>query len=160
MSSTRTRTLMTGMLGGVLSAGALMLCGRAEGTTAAGPLNGPSQWLWGERAAYSRRWSHRTLAGIGIHHLSALGWAVMHVMVVSRRPTHDTTARRVARAAGTAALAAAVDYGVAPRRLQPGFDKQLSLTSLVVVYVAFATGLALADALYAPAMDRTRHRQP
>jgi hypothetical protein len=41
-----------------------------------------------------------------------------------------------------------VDYGLTPRRLQPGFDKQLSLPSMVVVYAAFAAGLVLSDALY------------
>lgn len=123
-----------------------MLCGRAEGTTAAGPLNGPSQWIWGRRAARDRRWSGRTAVGIGIHHLSAVWWAYLHVRTLGQSPERRSPAAIVARASATAAMAAAVDYGLTPRRLQPGFEKQLSLPSLVIVYAAFAAGLALSDA--------------
>ena len=43
-----------------------------------------------------------------------------------------------------AALAGFVDYGVVPERLQPGFEKHVSLPSLIAAYVAFGAGLGLA----------------
>jgi len=51
----------------------------------------------------------------------------------------------LAKAAATAALAAVVDYRVAPKRFRPGFEVQLSKPSLVLVYAAFAAGLAIAS---------------
>jgi hypothetical protein len=50
----------------------------------------------------------------------------------------------VAAAAATAATASFVDYQLTPKRLEPGFDKQLSRRSLAMVYAAFAAGLAIA----------------
>lgn len=135
------------MIAGALSAVALMVCGRIENGNAAGPLNGPSQWLWGEHAARDRRWNRHTLAGVVIHQLSSLFWATLHVHAISRGRERRASSRMV-RAAATGAFAAAVDYGITPRRLQPGFDKQLSLPSLVVVYAAFAAGLAFGDSLF------------
>jgi hypothetical protein len=137
------------MIAGALSAVALMLCGRADGSTAAGPLNGPAQWVWGRRAARSRRWTGRTAVGVGIHQISSVGWASLHVSTLARTPEKHSAAGLVARAAATAALAATVDYALTPRRLQPGFDQQLSLGSMVIVYAAFAAGLALCDAAVA-----------
>ena len=44
----------SGAAASLLSAAALALCGWLENRAAAGPLNGPSQWLFGRRAAYRR----------------------------------------------------------------------------------------------------------
>ncbi len=41
-----------------------------------------------------------------------------------------------------AALAAAVDYGLTPRRLTPGWELVLSRRSMVATYAAMALGLA------------------
>mgnify|MGYP006154148737 CR=1 FL=1 len=38
-----------------------------------------------------------------------------------------------------------VDYKLTPRRLQPGFEAQLSKKSLFLVYAAFAVGLTVYD---------------
>src|SRR4051812_30140831 len=100
------RTLATGLTAGAVSAVALMVCGRADRTTAAGPLNGPSQWVWGAAAARDRRWSARTLVGIAIHHSSAIGWAFLHVRSLARTPERQSAASLLARAATTAAVAA------------------------------------------------------
>ena len=49
----------------------------------------------------------------------------------------------IAPALATATLAAVVDYTITPRRLTPGFEKRLPASALVMVYAAFALGLAL-----------------
>ena len=59
------------------------------------------------------------------------------------RKEQQTLAQRLSRAAVTAAVANVVDFQLTPKRLQPGFDQQLSRKSLLAVYAAFAIGLAL-----------------
>jgi uncharacterized membrane protein len=54
-----------------------------------------------------------------------------------RRPSVE-----LACAGATTLLAAFVDYVLTPRRLQPGFDKHLSIPSIAAVYAAFGLGLA------------------
>jgi hypothetical protein len=129
----------TGAVASLFSAAALALLGRLESGAAAGPLNGPSQWLWGRLARHESRPSARhTLAGFLVHHVSASGWAVLHEKLFGGR---GRSAWR--DAALTAAVASFVDYRVAPRRLQPGFEAHLSRPSLLLVYGAFAAGLAV-----------------
>jgi hypothetical protein len=50
-----------------------------------------------------------------------------------------------------------VDYKLTPRRLQPGFEAQLSKKSLVYVYAAFAIGLAIGARITA---RRAKARHP
>lgn len=135
------RAQWSGSAAAILSAVALAACGKLERNSAAGPLNGPSQWLWGESAAWRRRASVReTVAGYVIHHAASLGWAILHEKYAAHR---KTSAPKQLLAAGlTAGFACFTDYVIARGRLQPGFDKQLSKRSLAVVYGAFALGLA------------------
>ena len=58
------------------------------------------------------------------------------------------------RAGATTALAAVVDFGLTPKRFQPGFDKHLSPGSVAAVYAAFALGLAAARMRRHHATDR------
>jgi len=138
-----TRALVSGTMASVFSTIALGACGRLEGGTASGPNSAPGQWLWGERVAHRRHppWGQMAV-GYGIHHLMSVGWAAVHekllAPVIGQRPL----ARRLAAAAATSVLACIVDYRVAPRRLRPGFEKQLGRLSLFAVYTAFALGLA------------------
>jgi hypothetical protein len=134
---------VSGAVASVLSAGALAVCGRTENDTAAGPVNGPSQWLWGRTAAYRRDATLRhTLVGYVIHHLMASGWAFAHECWCGARPR--AWWRELGSGAATAAAACFVDYRLTPQRLQPGFEAQLSKRSLLLVYASFAVGLALA----------------
>jgi hypothetical protein len=138
--------LYSGAMASVASAAALALCGKLEGTTASGPINGPSQWVWGRGAAYRRRADFRhTVVGYAVHHLMATGWAVLHEKAFGRETGEVSRprAQRLREGAITATAACLVDYKVAPRRLQPGFDVQLSKPSLLIVYAAFALGLSL-----------------
>jgi hypothetical protein len=128
----------------IYSAIALAACGALEGKAPAGPLNGPSQWIYGRLAAHRRRPSFRyTLVGYAIHHVVSVGWATLHEKHVAGLLGRRSTAARFGAAAITAALACSVDYQVAKGRAQPGFEKQLSRKSLFAVYAAFAVGLAL-----------------
>jgi len=136
--------LLTGSIASVCSATVLAVCGKIESGSAAGPNNGPSQWIWGEGAAYERRatWRH-TAVGYAIHHATSIFWATLHEKLLRSQNGMESNAGLVAKGATTAALACFVDYQLTPRRLQPGFDKQLSRGSLFFVYAAFALGLAL-----------------
>ncbi len=138
------RALVSGSTASLLSAVALAACGKIECGTPFGPQNGPSQWVWGERAAYRRDASLRhTAVGYGIHHMSSLLWATLHEKHVARLVRDKPFAAKLAAAGLTALVANVVDFQLTPRRLKPGFEKQLSRKSLFAVYAAFALGLAL-----------------
>jgi hypothetical protein len=138
------RALWSGSTASLLSAAVLALCGKLENDAAAGPLNGPSQWIWGERAGHRRgpTWRH-TAVGYAIHHAASLGWATLHEKHVARLAEGRAPSVRVAAAALTAIFACWADFRIARGRLQPGFEKQLSRPSLLLVYSAFALGLVL-----------------
>ncbi|KGO99882.1 hypothetical protein [Novilysobacter defluvii] len=135
--------LFSGSLASVASiAAASVLARRQTGSVASAP-NATSHWLWGEPAMHRHRMDLRhTLAGYAIHHASSLFWATFHEAGLERTRVAPS---RLAPA--VAAMALVVDYGVAPRRLTPGFERHLSRTGLAVVYAAFAGGLALGSRL-------------
>jgi hypothetical protein len=136
--------MMSGTSGSVLSAIALIVCGWTTRGRPAGPLNGPSQWFWGRPAADVRHANVRhTVVGYGVHHATSIFWGVIHENLFPRVP-NEPIGPTLAKAATTAALACFVDYGITPRRLQPGFDRQLSRPAIAHVYIAFAIGLAIA----------------
>ena len=138
------RSLVSGAVASLLSTAALAACGRAERNEGSGPVNGPSQWLFGRHAAYKRGPSLRhTLVGYAIHHVAATGWSLLFERWRGRGGDASAAAH-VARAGATAALACFVDYRLTPKRLRPGFEVQLSKRSLFAVYAAFALGLAIA----------------
>jgi hypothetical protein len=138
------RALVSGSVASLLSTATLAVCGQLENGAAAGPINGPSQWLWGRSAARKRGPSARhTVVGHVIHHVCSCGWALLHERWVSRGPP-TTSRERLEKAVAVAALACVVDYRVAPKRFQPGFERQLSKPALLAVYAAFAVGLAIA----------------
>ena len=140
------RAVVSGSAASVLSGIALAICGKLERNAPAGPLNGPSQWVWGERAARRRRASLReTAVGYAIHHGVSVGWATLHEKHVASLTEGRSLPVQLLAGAATAGLACFVDYGVARGRLQPGFEKQLSRKSLALVYLAFALGLAVAS---------------
>lgn len=138
------RAIFSGSAASVLSGVVLAICGKWERNAPAGPLNGPSQWVWGERAARRSRVTVReTALGYSIHHAVSMGWATLHEKHIAGLIPSRSPAARVAEAAVTATLAYVMDYGVARGRLQPGFDKHIGGMSLCAVYAAFALGLAM-----------------
>jgi hypothetical protein len=140
------QALVSGTAASLLSTAVMALAGKRENNAPAGPINGPSQWLFGRQAAYRRSASLRhTLTGFLIHHTMAVGWALLHERVFGRGKQVQTTGRRLRNAAVTAVVANVVDYKLTPQRLQPGFEAQLSKKSLLAVYAAFAVGLTVYD---------------
>jgi hypothetical protein len=138
------QAMVSGTAASLLSTAVLALAGKRENNAPAGPINGPSQWLFGRQAAYRKSASLRhTLTGFLIHHSMAVGWALLHERVFGRRKSMQTPARRLRNAAVTATVANLVDYKLTPRRLQPGFDAQISKKSMLAVYAAFAVGLTV-----------------
>ena len=132
--------LVSGTAASILSSLVLAWRGRCEASDAAGPLNGPSQWIWGTHAPYANGFSVRhTVVGYAIHHLASIFWAMGFEWA---RPRQRRTI--IPAALATAATACFVDYRLTPRRLEPGFEKRLSRRSLALVYAAFGAGLALA----------------
>ncbi len=136
--------LVSGAVASVLSTALLALCGQIENHRPAGPVNGPSQWVFGRWAARVRQPSLRhTLTGFLVHHVMATGWALLHERAFGEHKAQQPFAKRLGRAAVTATAANIVDFQLTPKRLRPGFETQLSRKSLFVVYAAFAVGLAL-----------------
>lgn len=137
--------LISGSAASLTSAAALMACSRLNEGSAAGGLNGPSQWLWGESEAYTREATLRhTAAGYAIHHATSIFWAVIHETVFGGSRRRKPAIQHCAEAAVSAGTAYVVDYYLTPRRFRPGFEKHVSTTGMVAVYAAFAAGLAIA----------------
>ena len=134
--------LLSGACASAASALVLAWRGRRDARDAAAPMNGPSQWVWGRYAPSMRGASAKyTLVGYAIHHVAATFWALFFERA---RQRHD---RPAMLAATTAIVANVVDYGLTPKRLQPGYERQLRKGSLAMVYVAFAAGLAASTLL-------------
>lgn len=131
----------------ITSTAALALCGKVEEGALSGPINGPSQWLWGASEAYTKEttWRH-TATGYAIHHLMSVLWATLYENAC-RAEEHKGLAHVCLDALSVTSFAYVVDYHVAPRRLRPGFKKHLGPRSIFTVYAAFAAGLALTTLL-------------
>ncbi len=137
--------VVSGTAASLASAGALMASSKLRNGSAAGGLNGPSQWLWGEAEAYTREPTLRhTAAGYVIHHGTSIFWAALHGLVFGRSLSRKPALQHCAEAAVSATTAYFVDYHLTPRRLRPGFEKHVSPKGMVAVYAAFAAGLAIA----------------
>lgn len=136
--------VVSGSAASMASAAALMACSAMHEGSAAGGLNGPSQWLWGEAEAYTREATLRhTAAGYAIHHATSIFWAVLHESVFGGSRRRKPALQHCAEAVASAATAYVVDYHLTPPRLRPGFEKHVSPRGMVAVYAAFAAGLAI-----------------
>ena len=129
--------LLSGALASLASAAVLAWRGRHDARDAAAPLNGPSQWVWGRGAPSKRGFSAKyTVVGYVIHHIAATFWAALYERArAQRKPA-------LPLAIATAAMANVVDYTLTPKRLEPGYERQISRKSLALAYAAFALGLA------------------
>lgn len=135
------RALLTGTVASLASAAALALLAKAEGKGALQPINATSHWLHGRKAAECDELDAKhTLIGFATHYASAVFWALpFELWRARRRPRPAGSLLR--GACMTSAVAAAVDYGITPKRLTPGWELVLSKRSLVATYVALALGL-------------------
>lgn len=150
------RALWSGGLASAISTCALTWLSRRRTGAASAATNATSHWLWGRRAQRRDGANLRhTAVGYVIHHASSVFWAVVCETAAGEDASFGD---RAAAAAGTAALAYAVDYGVVPRRLTPGFEARLPHRDLSWVYAAFALGLLCAPAIAARRPRRAAHR--
>lgn len=141
---TLTNAAISGTAAGVLSAATMSGMGKLERNNAIGPLNGPSQWLWGERGARESRFTVRnTVVGLLIHQLTSIMWAAIHERTFGRRAQEHPVPVQLLGGAASAATAYFVDYALTPKRFQPGFEKHLSARGMFATYAAFGVGLAL-----------------
>jgi hypothetical protein len=137
------RSLISGSVASIVSAVVLAIVGKKELNKFAAPLNGPSQWIWGRQAPYENRFTFRyTVMGYGIHHAASIFWAIWYERFRTNLPLKNKIYTAVAPAAVTTATAYVVDFYLTPKRLRPGFENRLSKRSLIMVYGAFAVGLA------------------
>lgn len=149
--------LVSGTVASVVSTVALSILGKAELGKSAAPVNGPSQWIWGRHAPYQDDFSLRyTLVGYAIHHAASVFWAIGYEKLRQQLPPAESTATVLAPAVATSIAAYIVDFHFTPKRLTPGFEHRLSQPSLLIVYGAFALGLA-ATVLFVRKPSRRRY---
>ena len=138
--------LLAGAGAALASAAVASTFATAEGRGALRPLNATSHWLHGRTAGRVRRLdgSHSGV-GAGTHVLSALFWALPYALWLRRktgRVSDRSPGEIVGGAAATAIVAAAVDYGAMPRRLNPGWELALSPGGVAAAFAGLGLGLA------------------
>lgn len=146
--------LKTGTYASLSSTLALALAGKLEHDSYTAPINAISHWIWGDSAfEHDEADIAHTVVGFGIHHVCSIFWAIIYEYSVCQRP--DKGGKHPLRdAAVVAALAALVDYNLTPHRLRPGFEQRLNRKHLLVVYSAFALGMAWQKLRHLPEQQR------
>lgn len=133
---------ISGSIASIVSTATLAALARAEGKGALQPTNSTSHWLHGSLAGQVREMDvPHTLTGYATHHASAIFWAFPFERWLQSRPPRSP-GQMLIDAAGMSVIAAAVDYGLAPKRFTPGWEEVLSVRSIGIAYGALALGLA------------------
>ena len=134
--------LVSGTVAGVVMAAALAWLAKREGKGALQPVNATSHWLHGDQAGAVREASlSHTGIGFATHHVSAVFWAFIFENYLATQPPR-TPMLMLRDASVMSAIAAAVDYGLTPKRFTPGWEEVLPPRSIGVTYAAMALGLA------------------
>lgn len=142
-----------GSIAALLSAAVVTVAGKKESGSAIAPINAVSHWLWGDEAALQEDASAKyTGVGAVTHVLSAMFWATLHAKVRPAYPQRPVLSA-IAGGAATSAVATALDYGLIPKRLTPGFEHRLSTASLAGALAAIGAGIAIGAVL----ADSRRH---
>ncbi|WP_292292403.1 hypothetical protein [Marivita sp.] len=147
------RAVSIGTVASLCVFGALGVLGRREARSAVAPINATSHVLYGDRAGVVEDIdiSH-TGVGSVINHGASIFWALPFTWWLSQ--TRNRSASRIALAAATTAtVAGAVDYGLVPRRLSPGWEHAVPPRSVAMTFGSLAVGLAL-GALVTRRLDR------
>ena len=135
--------LVSGTIASVASSVALGLLAKAEGKSAPRPVNATSHWLHGEGAANVQGVdAAHTGTGYLTHHGACVMWASVMESILARR-ANVSSSDIALTAAGVSVLAAAVDYGITPKRFTPGWEEVLTKNSIAGVYIAMAAGLTI-----------------
>ena len=158
LARTGVSAAVTGTVASLATTAALALLAHAEGKNPLRPTNSTSHWLHGENAgSFARPDLEHTALGYATHHASAVFWALFLEAWLAGRPRRDPLAM-LRDASVVAVIAAAVDYGIVPKRLTPGWEHVLSKRSIAATYGALALGLAagalITQELRARRMDR------
>ena len=141
------RAVVSGTCASSRSTIALGVAARAEGQSAAQPLNATSHWWNGDRAAsFSRIDGAHTLLGYVTNHAACIFWAIFfEAWRARRRPAGPLPLLHEALI--MSAIAAAVDYGPTPKRFTPGWGLVLSKKGMAMAYFGLAVGLAAGSPL-------------
>ena len=140
--------LMRGTVANVASLVALAACSKSETGSALAGVNAVSHWAWGDAEVRRNGFSWKyTVIGALTNQAASAFWAFCFERLFASRHPQVAVPRLLGEAAVISALACAVDYGITPKRLTPGYELRLSRSSLFAVYIAFAGGLALGNVL-------------
>lgn len=132
----------TGTVANFAAIGTLGLLARLEGQGPLQPVNATSHWLHGPRAGRIGRVDfEHTGVGYATNHAAAVFWALPFTWWLARHPRRSGAEIAVG-AAATATVAAAIDYGIIPHRLTPGWEHAVSPRSVATAFGALALGLA------------------
>jgi hypothetical protein len=150
--NTWTTALREGSVAGgaatLLSLAVLALAGRRENGSAVAPVNAVGHWLWGDEALRADEASLRhTGTGVVTHLAAGVFWAALYSRLWGQRPAAGSVPQAIAGGIATSAVAFAVDYGVVPKRLTPGFEHRLDAGAMLATYASLAAGLALGAVL-------------
>jgi len=119
-------------------AAAPALLAKQEGRYPVQPINASSHWYHGDAAGRSCAADIRhTLLGFATHHAASVFWAALFEALRRRYPKRSPALD----ALGVSALAAAVDYGLVPKRLTPGWEEVVSPRTIMLACAAMALGL-------------------
>ena len=136
------RAAAIGTVASVAVHGALAYFGRRAGRSAIAPINATSHIVHGPDAgALDRIDVPHTVVGATINHGASIFWALPLAWWLTK-DRHLSAADICMGAAATGAIAGAVDYGLVPRRLSPGWHHALPAKSVAGSFGALAAGLA------------------
>jgi hypothetical protein len=132
--------LVAGTVASVFSTAVLALLGRRQGS-AAGTVNAPAHWLWGDEALREDRptWKHTTVGALTQHAASVM-WATLYARAYGWRPEAKEVPQAVAGGIATSAVAYVIDYTITPKRFTPGYEHRLDGMGMLAVYAALAAG--------------------
>ena len=135
--------LFCGLGAGLAVHTALLVAARAEGRPLARPFNATGHWLHGQKAGRRNTFDMpHTGVGLATNQAAAMFWGAMFgLYLANARNRGKAIVLRDAAAMG--AIASAVDYGLMPKRLTPGWELALSRTSTGLTMAAMALGLAI-----------------
>lgn len=141
MSRART-ALYSGAGAALASLAAIATLSKLEGHSAVRPINATSHVLWGDEDAPRERTDMvHTVPGALINVGSAFFWGTIFAFV-SPPAAKQTATSMITRAFGTSLFATALDYGLVPRRLRPGWELALRARSVALALGAMGAGLA------------------
>lgn len=136
--------LFSGLGASIAALTSVAALARSEGRPAVVPINATSKWFWGDGAGEQSRFDLKhTPLGIATNICAGMFWGALFGAVRDHRRTAPH--QLVCDGAILAGTAGALDYGILPRRLTPGWELQISSRSVLLSLTAMAAGAVLGD---------------